>query len=430
MNIINIYGSKNTILPLLALICIYPSTYTFVNVPNILDLYSMLELLNQLNIKNNYINNILYVDSSNIIIPQKLYNNNNIRGNIYFFAILARYKLFIKIQKSGGCLIGKRSIEMHIEYLKNLNIEIKQELDFYNIDSTKFLIEKSINYKFNKVSVGATINAIFGSIYGKGTIILENCSKDLHIIEIIKVLNMMGVDIKIENSKITITRTLEFNKVTSFKLLGDPIITGTYIIFGTLLNSKILYNGMNLKYLGDSYNILRNCGILIDQTNDNKFKITRLNKLNNFSISTQPYPGIATDLMPLFVILASQIGDCLIQENIFENRFKFIEELKKINFDCIINNKSLHIKKKIYFYSKENIIELKCTDIRGGMAIILASCILLNDYPNKVIHLKNINIVKRGYHNLEDVLKIFNYNIINKEGYVILEKNKVLIKTY
>jgi len=430
MNIINIYGSKNTILPLLALICIYPSIYTFVNVPNILDLYSMLELLNQLNIKNNYINNILNIDSSNIIIPEKLYNSNNIRGNIYFFAILARYKLFTKIQKSGGCLIGKRSIEMHIEYLKNLNIEIKQELDFYNIDSTKFLIEKSINYKFNKVSVGATINAIFGSIYGKGKIELENCSKDLHIIEIIKVLNMMGVDIKIENSKITIIRTLEFNKVTSFKLLGDPIITGTYIIFGTLLNSKILYNGMNLNYLGDSYNILRNCGILINQTNDNKFKITRLNKLNNFSISTQPYPGIATDLMPLFVILASQIGDCLIEENIFENRFKFIEELKKINFDCVINNKSLYIKKKIYFYSKKNIIELNCTDIRGGMAIILASCILLNDYPNKVIHLKNINYVKRGYHNLEDVLKIFNYNIINKEGYVILEKNKVLIKTY
>ena len=430
MNVININGSKNTILPLLALTSIYPSIYTFTNVPNILDLFSMLDLLNQLNIKNNYNNNILIIDSSNIIIPEKIYNINNIRANIYFLAILARYKLFIKMEESGGCLIGKRSIEMHIEYLKYLNIEIKQELDFYYIDSTKFLIEKSINYKFNKVSVGATINAIFGSIYGKGIIVLDNCSKDLHIIEIIKVLNMMGIDIKINNSKITIVRTLEFKKFINFKLLGDPIITGTYIIFGTLLNTNILYKGMNLSFLGDSYNILRNCGILINQTNDYKFKITRLNKLNSFSISTQSYPGIATDLMPLFVILGSQIGDCLIEENIFENRFKFVDELKKINFNCLINNKSLYIKKKTFFYSKENIIELNCTDIRGGMAIILASCILLNDYPNKVIYLKNINIVKRGYHNLEDVLRIFNYNIINRESYVILEKIKILTKTY
>lgn len=404
---INIKGSKNSILPILTIPCLQKGKFTFYNVPTISDINPMIFILNTLNIKTNFVNNVIQIDSCNMKIPNIISFENNIRATYYFFSSLAYTKKIIYHPKFSGCDIGIRSIDLHKDFFKKMGVTIFFNGNNYIVDSTNLKLSHSMTYEFEKKSVGATLNAILLSVIGNGIIKLLNCSIDLYIYELIYVLKLLGASIEINKRTIIIYRKEKLKNHCNYNLQGDPIVSGTAIIFNTLLKkNNVLLNGLNTLWLGEFYQIIKRIGINIEKNNTVLF----INQLKSFNIITSPYPGLQTDLMPFLFILGTQIGNCSIQESIFINRFKFAEELKKIGLCYDIENNKVNIKKSV-FYFKESEINLTCTDLRGGMAIVLASCLCLQQFPTKKIILNKFDYVKRGYDNIINFIGSFDIQI-------------------
>ncbi|VVU95826.1 EPSP synthase (3-phosphoshikimate 1-carboxyvinyltransferase) [seawater metagenome] len=402
---INIPGAKNSILPLLVIPCLIRGTLKYSNIPKISDVETMYDILKILNININIKNDSATFNSCNIKIPLLISYESNIRSSYYFFSVLSHFKTKIIHPFFSGCKIGNRSIELHEQFFHKLGVEIIRKKNGYLIDSTNFKENYSLSFKFDTVSIGATINAILLSIIGEGEIILKNCSQDLYVNEVITVLRKLGGIINIHNREIRIIRQKVLGIPIKYNIENDPIISGTSIIFAALSDKNISIKGINKKWLGEFDNIINNIGIIIKNN-----KIECQEKLNPFNVCTNNYPGLYTDLMPFIFILGSQIGGSYIEDKIFSNRFEFAEELKKIGIKFERVNKKVIISKSIFTFN-ETVITLNCPDLRGGAAILLASCLCIRDNPDKQIILNNYQYIQRGYSNIKSLIDCFDVKL-------------------
>ena len=409
---INIEGSKNSILPLLSASCLINGIMTFHNSPQIKDIDIMLDIISKLNIEYIQKNDKIILNSKNIILNSNLIiPNNSIRSSYYFFSTLAHFKTKILHSPINGCKIGDRNIEEHINFFNKMGVKINFLGQGIEVDSINFKNDYSLIHSFKKISVGATINAIYLSVIGKGVIKLNNCSIDPYILEVINVLNNLGARIQIIERDIIIERVAILNSETNYTLEGDPIVSGTYILFNALMQKNTILEGLS-NNLGEFKNILEKVGIEINN-------IKPILEYKEFYTETNPYPGLYTDLMPFLVILGSQIGNSFITENIYSSIFKYAEELKKINLNFQILDNTIRIHKS-HFYFEGDTIDLNCPDLRGGMAILLASCICLKNYPNKKIFLHNISYIERGYTNIVNNMSLYNIKMIKYYNSYIL----------
>ena len=411
---ITISGAKNSALPLLAIPCLCHSEIHYLNMPNISDVDIMCEFLKVLQFR-------IIRDTDKIkILPHTLFLEDNfriqstatIRASYYFFGTLVHYKTKIVHPPIGGCNLGDRNIAFHQIFFQLLGVSIIIEKDAVIVDATDFCFTKSIQYTFPKISVGGTINAIFAGVIGEGEILLYNYSKDMYVFDVVEVLNALGAEICIRESHIYIKRQkkLERPKLL-YDIKVDPINTGTAILFAALSQSNhVHFHNPNLDWLGKAKEILTQCGItLVDN------KIATITSLRKFDITTENYPGFYTDLMPLFCILASRIGNCSVKEKIYNNRFQFAQELKKLNFNFeLVHNNVIHISKCELGFNG-NSIELSAPDLRGGVALLLASCMILEKFHQKQIVMKDFSYIQRGYDNIERLTGLFHVKI-NKTG--------------
>ena len=420
---VTISGAKNSALPLLAIPCLSSSEIQYRNVPNISDVDIMCELLEVLQFpiirENNKIN----------ILPHTLCLEDNfrfestapIRASYYFFGTLVHYKTKIIHPSIGGCNLGDRNIDFHQRFFELLGVHIILQEDAVIVDAADFCFTKSLQYTFPKITVGGTINAIFAGVIGEGEIYLYNHSKDMYVFDVIEVLNALGAKIFIQDSHIYIKRQNQLGtRKIIYEIKVDPINTGTAILFAALSesNEAHFYNA-NLNWLGETKEILSQCGITMFDK-----KIVRSACLKEFHITTGNYPGFYTDLMPLFCILASQIGNCSVEEKIYTNRFQFAQELKKLDFNFeLINNKKIHIPYCTFGFDG-NYVELFIPDLRGGVALLLASCMTLEKFPQKQIVMKNFHYIQRGYDNIDIFAGLFQVRIINRTNNIATLRHK------
>ncbi len=399
---INISGSKNASLPILAATILNNNT-KITNIPLVKDIITMIDLLKFIGLKCKYSkkNNSVKILNNNLKInPVAPYNLvKTMRAGILVLGpLLAKYKK-AKVSLPGGCAIGTRPVDLHLFALKKLGANIKIKNGYIYASAPKGLIGNSI--KFQKISVGATENAILSSVCAKGITKIYNCALEPEIIDLINFLKKLGSNIKLKGRQITVTDKIKTKRI-SHKVIFDRIELGTYLIAGALTAKKIRLKNINTKIIQTEINILKKMGVRMN-VKKNLIDVYKSKNLKKIILKTEPYPGFPTDLQAQIMILMTQAkGKSLIKENIFENRFMHVPELKRMGAKIEIKNNLAYIQGPTYL----NGAEVMATDLRASVSLVLAGMIAEKETKiNRIYHLD------RGYEDLEKKLKKCNASI-------------------
>ena len=392
-----ISGSKNASLPILAA-SILAKNVKLTNVPLVKDIFTMLELLKFIGIKINIKKkeNIIQLQNIKTIVntlaPYKLMKTMR-AGVLVLGPLLTKYKK-AKVSLPGGCAIGTRPVDLHLFALKKLGAKIKIKDGYIIAEAKKGLFGTKI--KFPSISVGATENALLAATGAIGKTTLYNCAIEPEILDLILFLKKLGSEIKISNRKITIIGKENIGKMIKHKIIFDRIEAVTYMVAGTLIGKKIKIKRIDPKIIKTEIDILKKMGSNI-YLNNNSITILKTKKLKKINISTKAYPGFPTDLQAQFMILMTQAeGLSKIKENIFENRFMHVPELKRMGAKIVIKDKTAFI----FGPTKMTGAEVMATDLRASVSLVLAGLIADNrTIVNRIYHLD------RGYEFLENKLK-------------------------
>ncbi len=399
---ISISGSKNATLPILAATLLANETKLY-NVPLVKDIFTMLDLLKFIGLsvkinKNLKIIEIKNKKTINTLAPYKLVKTMR-AGVLVLGPLLTKYKK-AKVSLPGGCAIGTRPVDLHLFALKKLGAKIRIKDGYIIAEAKKGL--KGTKIKFSSISVGATENAIIAACAAEGRTILLNCAIEPEIIDLVSFLRKLGSKIIIKGRKIIINATNINSKKINHKIIFDRIEASTYLIAGALMGGKLNINKINPKVLKSEIKILKKMGVkfLVSKYSVSIFGSTNLKKI---SISTKPYPGFPTDLQAQLMVLMTQAdGISKIKENIFENRFMHVPELKRMGAKIEIKNKTAYISGP----AKLTGAEVMATDLRASVSLVLAGLIADNrTIINRIYHLD------RGYEFLEKKLKKCKANI-------------------
>jgi UDP-N-acetylglucosamine 1-carboxyvinyltransferase len=394
---INISGSKNATLPILAATILANKSITLKNIPFVQDTYTMLNLLKFIGLK---------IKISEQTKTLKIFNNEKLKtiapynllktmraGVLVLGPLLAKYKK-AKVSLPGGCAIGTRPVNLHLFALEKLGAKIKIKNGYIYASAKNGL--KGAEIKFPSISVGATENAILAAVSAKGKTIISNCAIEPEIQDMIFFLKKMGCNINfIGKRKILIIGIKDFRSV-SHEVIFDRIELGTYLIAAALIGKKVIFLKIKPKIIETEIKLLKKMGVKMKIEN-NKITILQSDKLKSVNIKTEPYPGFPTDLQAqIMVLMLKASGTSKIIENIFENRFMHVPELRRMGAKITVKN-------NIAFISGPTNLtgaEVMATDLRASVSLVLAALIAENrTIINRIYHLD------RGYENLEKKLK-------------------------
>ena len=395
---ISISGSKNATLPVLAASILCKQTI-IKNVPMVKDIFTMVELLNFIGLKTKIIKkkNKIEIKNNekniNTLAPYKLVKTMR-AGVLVLGSLLTKYRK-AKVSLPGGCAIGSRPVDLHLLALKKLGAKIKIKDGYILAEAKKGL--KGTIIKFPSISVGATANALLASLNAKGKTILKNCAIEPEIKDLINFLKKLGANISLKGRTISILETKIKKTKIIHQVIFDRIELGTYMIASGLLAKKnLIIDKIDPSIVKYEINILKKIGIKIVQKR-NSVIIKKGNKLKKINIVTKPYPGFPTDLQAQLMVLLTQAnGVSRIKENIFENRFMHVPELKRMGAQIQIKDKTAIVKGP----TKLTGAEVMATDLRASVSLVLAGLIAQNRTKiNRIYHLD------RGYEFLESKLK-------------------------
>ncbi len=394
---ITVSGSKNSALPILAA-SILTKNIELINVPLVKDIFTMAELLSFIGLdvkiskKKNIIKIINKENKINTLAPYKLVKTMR-AGVLVLGSLLGRYRK-AKVSLPGGCAIGTRPVDLHLFALKKLGAKIKIK-NGYIIAEAKNGLKGSL-IKFPSISVGATENALLAAFMSNGKTILKNCATEPEIKDLIIFLNKLGGNIKLFKRTILIKpKKINITKV-KHKIIPDRIEAGTYMIAGALVGKKLAIKKIDPKMLKNEIKILKKMGVKVIKKR-NSIIIEKNLKLKSISVVTKPHPGFPTDLQAQLMVLMSQAhGVSKIKENIFENRFMHVPELKRMGAKIKILDKTAFIEGP----SKLTGAEVMATDLRASVSLVLAGLVAENrTIVNRIYHLD------RGYEFLEKKLE-------------------------
>lgn len=402
---VDISGSKNASLPILAATLISGKTCRLYNVPNIEDVKITLDILKSLGCKVKREKNKVTInsrDASKTIIPDELMRK--LRSSVIVAgAILSRFKE-VQFSYPGGCEIGARPIDLHLENFKRIGIKIDENSRYIECKYDK-IDSKKIDLDFP--SVGATENLILATVLGNHEVTINNAAKEPEIIDLVNFLNKMGAKIYGAGSnKIKIVGVKELKEV-SYKIMPDRIEAGTFLIAGAITGGMIKLSKINPNHISPVISKLSEMGADIKLT-DSEIYISVNKKLRSTEITTMPYPGFPTDLQPQFsTLLTLSKGTSIITENIFENRFKFMQEIKRMGAKATIHGNTMIINgvRKLHSANVES------TDLRGGASLVLAGLA-----AKGVTRVGRLDYLIRGYENFDKKLNCLGANIIREEG--------------
>lgn len=400
--IISISGSKNASLPILAASLLTNEVSCLSNVPNLLDITTMKDLLSSLGINITSNNKILYLEPSNIISTHADYELvRKMRASVLVLGpLLARYGE-AEVSLPGGCAIGSRPVDIHINALKKMGvkIEIKDGYIKAKVDKKKLV---GADITFPIASVGATENIIMAASLAEGRTIIRNVALEPEIDDLIKVLNKMGSRInRLNGGKIEIEGVNNL-KGFSHSVMPDRIEAGTYAMAAVITSGKIQLLNADKKYLKNVMQYLDKVGAKIEYNVDGII-IEGPKTIINVDVKTEVYPGFPTDLQAqAMALMVVANGSSVIEESIFENRFMHIAEL--VRFGAKIKNTGF--KAYIDGQKKLNGAQVMATDLRASSSLILAGLKAEGEtIINRVYHLD------RGYEDLEKKLSNCGANI-------------------
>ena len=392
-----ISGSKNATLPILAA-SILANQVKLKNIPLVKDIFTMVELLNFIGLDTKFFKNknILEIKNKekniNTLAPYRLVKTMR-AGVLVLGPLLSKYGK-AKVSLPGGCAIGARPVDLHLFALKKLGAKIKIKNGYILAEAKNGL--KGTIIKFPSISVGATENALLAAFKSKGKSILKNCAIEPEIKDLILFLKKLGAQIKISGRTITINEGKIKKLPIVHEIIFDRIEAGTYMIASALIGKKVIIDKIDPRIIKYEIDTLKKMGVKIKKFGES-LRIQKKQILKKINITTKPYPGFPTDLQAQLMVLMTQAkGTSKISENIFENRFMHVPELRRMGAKIKVKNKIAFIEGP----SKLTGAEVMATDLRASVSLVLAGLIAENrTIINRIYHLD------RGYEFLETKLK-------------------------
>lgn len=395
-------GAKNSVLPVIAATLLNEGENIIHNVPDIADVKVMIDILRHIGCYVSFESGTLTINTKSINsseIPEHFVRK--MRSSIVLLgAMVGRFE-YTKISYPGGCEIGPRPINLHLKSLKQMGVNVEEVHGFINC-TRDYLKPCEIHLDFP--SVGATENIMLAAVKCKGITKIYNAAKEPEIVDLQNFLNAMGAKIKgAGNSCIQIEGVDKLHDV-EYKIIPDRIAIGTYLIAGAITGGRIIIDDVVPDHINSIVSKLQEVGCEISYKN-NKIILVAPNIIRSIeNIRTMPYPGFPTDMQAqMMSLMALGSGTCVINENIFENRFKHCDELIRMGANITISGKLAIIKGVNQLMGAK----VRAHDLRGGAALVLAG-LAASEYTE----VDNIGHIDRGYESMEKVLNSLGAKII------------------
>jgi UDP-N-acetylglucosamine 1-carboxyvinyltransferase len=392
---INISGSKNASLPILAATLLSNKKIVLKNLPKVKDIETMINLLQSLGSKTKFNKQKLVIDNSKQSKKLASYNlMKTMRAGILVLGpLLAKFGK-AKVSLPGGCAIGTRPVDIHLKALSKLGVKYKIIDGYVHATAPRGLLGSKI--LFPKISVGATENLIIAASLAKGITILKNCAIEPEIKDLVNFLIKAGCNIKwTGNRTLKIVGVSKIKEIT-YPIMFDRIEAGTYLVAAAVTEGNLKIKNVIPSIIQTEINTLKKIGAKISVKKDEVHIIGNKN-IKSMNIKTAPYPGFPTDLQAqIMVLLCKANKKSIIKEDIFENRFMHVAELNRMGAQILTNGNKAVVQGNINFAAAE----LMATDLRASVSLILAALTAKGkSVINRIYHLD------RGYENIEKKLK-------------------------
>lgn len=392
---VTVSGAKNAALGVLPAALLLDNPCTIENIPNILDITILRRIMESLGTKFIDIDaNTLRVDATNVSSYVATSEDMHLfRGSYYLMgALLGRFNKAV-VTFPGGCNFGVRPIDQHIKGFEALGAKVEIEHGLIKLSADKLT---GANIYLDVVSVGATVNIMLAAVKAEGVTVIENAAKEPHIVDIANFLNAMGADIKGAGTdiiRIKGVKELKGNAVHS--IIPDQIEAGTYMIAAAATRGDVLVKNVIPKHMESLSAKLEEMNVKVEE-HDDSIMVWAKDRLNRVNIKTLPYPGFPTDLQPIAAVLLLRAdGISTITESIFDNRFQYIEELKRMGANIRVEGRMAVIEGGC----KLTGAPIKALDLRAGAACVLAGCI-----AEGVTEVSNVHYIDRGYERMVEKL--------------------------
>lgn len=394
---IDVQGAKNSALPILAATVLALGTHHLHRVPNLKDIRAMCQILESLGATYSIYDGTILIDTTNIeqgIIPDSLMSQ--IRSSIFLMGPLVARLGTVSVTRPGGCDIGQRPIDIHLQGLAQLGVQI-EEIDGMIHCTAEHLKGADISLPFP--SVGATENIMMAAVYAQGETIIRNAACEPEVEDLANFLNQMGAKIEgAGTSEIHILGVERYLTGTEYQILSDRIVAGTWLIAAVMTKGDIVLRNVRPQHLSSLIQLMEQLGVDMEYGND-YCHIRGGTSLYapGIQVMTDPYPGFPTDLQPqLLALLSITEGHSQITENIFESRFKHVSELQKMGANLSIEqNRKVNIRGVSQLQSAQ----VKASDLRAGAALVLAGLV-----ADGISIIEGLDQIDRGYEQMDQVL--------------------------
>lgn len=395
--IIKISGAKNAALPLIAMSILSKREVTIKNMPEVVDIKTLLKLLQNLGSCYTFEKDRACIDTRSVTHTKATYDIvKTMRASILVLGPLLTRFGHCEVSLPGGCAIGQRPIDLHLKALESMGAKITIEAGYVKAEAFDGLYGAHIT--FDKITVTGTANIVMAAALAKGTTRITNAAREPEVVQVCEILKKSGITIEgIGTAELIIEGNGgELLDIIDFEVIPDRIEAGTYLCAAAITKSEIILENVDTNHLESVVCKLEEMGCQVEQS-ERRIKLIPTEKLKSVNIVTQEYPAFPTDMQAQFLALATQAeGTSIIEERLFENRFMHVSELQRMGADIQLNGNIATVIGK----SKLSGTDVMATDLRASSALVLAGMVASGETNvHRIYHLD------RGYVNLEKKLE-------------------------
>ena len=387
---VEISGAKNAAVAILPATILAAGKCVIENLPAISDVMVSLQILSELGARVRLINKNTYeIDTTYLScteVPNEL--SRQMRASYYFLGALLGRLGNAQVAMPGGCTLGPRPLDQHLKAFTALGAEDSVEYGMINVHSDSL---KGVHIFFDTVSVGATMNAMLSAVLAEGQTVLENVAKEPHVVDLANCLNMMGAEIRGAGTDVIRIRGVKSMHGCEYSIIPDQIEAGSYMVAAAVTGGDVTVRNVIPKHLEPITAKLRLAGCEVEEF-DESVRVRRTGDLHPLKIKTMPHPGFPTDLQPLFaVMLCLAKGTSIITEGIWENRFRYADELAHMGANIQVDGQVAVIEG----VDSLQAAPLRASDLRAGAALVVAAL-----GAKGTSEVDETSHIERGYENI------------------------------
>ena len=392
---VRVEGAKNAVLPVLAATLLASEGKSVLkDVPELSDVYTINEVIRNLNTEVTFSNNTVTVDASKPLFDEAPFEYvRKMRASVLVMGSLLARNGKARVALPGGCAIGSRPIDQHLKGFEAMGAKVKVGNGFIEAEVDGRLKGAKIYLDFP--SVGATENIMMAAALADGVTILENCAKEPEIVDLANYLNKMGAKVKGAGTATIRIEGVDKLYGAEHNIIPDRIEAGTFMVAAAITGGNVLVQGAVLEHLSSLVAKMEEMGIIVQEEKDG-LRVIGPDIMKAVDIKTMPHPGFPTDMQSqMMALLLRAKGTSMITETVFENRFMHVEEFRRMNADIKIDGRSVIISGDANLQGAE----VSATDLRAAAALILSG--LVAEGVTRVTELKHLD---RGYVNFHGKL--------------------------